>query len=152
MKNSNKKFIKKKVVKELAEQFDTEMSKALQVTMLPNGDAVYKNYVIKQTKFNTWGVYRYKGSELLDQYFLKSCALMAAKAHSSTQLDRYFEIKRLDNCYWANYSDNLIYKQNIKTAKELDRYIVLLNKLEDSEYKAKHYKDEISRMFKWSFV
>lgn len=152
MKKTNKKFNKQKIVKELAEQFDSEMSKALQVTVLPNGDAVYKSYVIKLTSLGTWGVYRYKGSELLDQYFLKSCALMAAKAHNSTHLDKYFEIKRLDNCYWANYSDNLIYKKNIKTAKELDRYIVLLNKLEDSEHKANHYKEEISRMFKWSFV
>ena len=77
---------------------------------------------------------------------------MAAKAYLSTNLNRYFEIKRLDNKYWASYSDNQIYKKNIKTAKDSDRFMILLNKLEDSEAQATHFKEAISRMFKWSFV
>ena len=77
---------------------------------------------------------------------------MAAKAYDAVQIEKYFEIKRLDNRYWANYCDTLIYKRNIKTAKEFERYLILLNKLEQSNALAEHYKDEISRMFKWSFV
>ena len=77
---------------------------------------------------------------------------MAAKAYYKTDMFKFSEIKQLDNRYWASYCDNLVYKKNIKTAKDFERYLVLLNKLEDSEQKAQHYKEEISSMFKWSFV
>jgi hypothetical protein len=89
---------------------------------------------------------------VIDQFFLKTSALMAANAYSKTNLDKFFEIKRLDNQYWANYCDTQIYRHNIKKAKEYDRYLILLNKLEQTEFKTEHYKEEISRMFKWSFV
>jgi len=77
---------------------------------------------------------------------------MASKAYSKTMLTKYYEIKQLDTRYCANRCDSLVYRKNIKTAKDFDRYLVLLNKLEDSEHKTEHYKEEISRMFKWSFV
>lgn len=77
---------------------------------------------------------------------------MAGRAYSRTQLEKYFEIKRLDNRYWANYCDMQVYTHNIKSAKEFDRYVILLNKLEYSTEQANHFKEEITRMFKWSFV
>lgn len=151
MKKQNKKP-KKQLVKELAEQLGTEFEKQLPITVLPNGSTVYKNYIIKQTKTGNWGVYYQAQNDLIEQYFLKSCALMAAKAYNSTQLEKFFEIKRLDNKYWANYSDTQVYKKNIKTAKDFDRYLVLLNKLEHSSAISEHCKEEISKMFKWTFV
>lgn len=152
MKNTNKKFKKQKAIKELAEQFSHELDVRMPVTVLPNGDAVYKNYLVRETPTGNWGIYDLQYKELKDQFFLKTCALMAAKAYNHVKLEQYFEIKQLDNRYWASYCDNLVYKKNIKTAKEFERYLVLLNKLEESENKVKHYKEEISRMFKWSFV
>lgn len=152
MKKFNKKSNKKQVVKELAEHFQNELDRKLPITVLPGGAAVYKNYLIKQNSAGIWGMYNYRNQTLIEQYFLKTCALMAAKAYSTTSLDKFFEIKRLDNKYWSNYCDNQVYRNNIKTAKEFDRYVILLNKLEDSEQKTQYYKEAISRMFKWSFV
>jgi hypothetical protein len=77
---------------------------------------------------------------------------MAAKAYSSVNLDKFYEIKRADNLYWANYCDLQVYRKNIKTAKEFERYLILLNKLEHTEFLTEHYKEKISMMFKWSFV
>lgn len=152
MKKSNKKFNKQKTIKVLAEQFSHELDTKLPVSVLPNGDIVYKNYVIRLTPTGNWGLYDIKYRDLHDQFFLKTCALMAAKAYNSASLEKYFEIKQLDNRYWASYCDNIVYKKNIKGAVEFERYLILLNKLEDSEDKVKRYKEEISRMFKWSFV
>lgn len=139
-------------VRELAEQFREEVDKKLPVTLLPDGGMVYKDYLVKQVKSGNWAIYNYKNKSLVDQFFLKTCALMAAKAYNHTQLERYFEIKRLDNCYWASHCDTQVFKNNIKTAKEFERYVILLNRLEDSQAKETHYKEEISKMFKWSFV
>ena len=152
MKKYNKKFNKKQVVKDLAEHFQHELDLKLTLAVLPDGGIVYKDYLVKQNKAGNWGMYNYKNSTLIEEYFLKSCALMGAKAYSNTNLQKFCEIKRLDNNYWANYSDNQVYRKNIRSAKEFERYVILLNKLEDSEYKTQHYKEEISRMFKWSFA
>ena len=77
---------------------------------------------------------------------------MAAKAYDASNMTRYYEIKRMDTQYWANYSDNQIYKKNIVKAKDFDRYMILLNKLEYSQAQSEQYKNEISTMFKWTFV
>lgn len=150
MKNTNKP--KKRVIKELAEQFNTELNKQLPVSVMPNGDIVYKDYVVKLLDSGNWGLYNFRTKELVDQFFLKSCALMAAKAYNHAQMQRFKEIKTLDGRYWANQCDAEVYKHNIKLTKDADRYLILLDKLENSEIKVKQYKAEISRMFKGSFV
>jgi hypothetical protein len=150
MKKQNKP--KSAVIKELASQFEAEFNKSMPVTVRKDGSLLYKNYVIKQNANHNWALYYDGSKEAIDEFYLKTCALMAAKAYLSTNLNRYFEIKRLDNKYWASYSDNQVYKKNIKTAKDSDRFMILLNKLEDSEARATHFKEAISRMFKWSFV
>jgi hypothetical protein len=152
MKKSNKKFNKKRVIKELAEQFTHEFDTQLPVTILPDGSAVYKGYIIKQLANGNWGIYHGKNSDMIEEFFLKTCALLAAKAYNSVQMQNFHDIKQLDHRYWAQYSDNLIYKKNIKKANEFNHYLILLNKLEDSEKKSQHYKEEISRMFKSSMT
>lgn len=152
MKKTNKPKNKSRTIKELANFFDQELSTSLPITVLPNGAVGYIDYLIKQTKEGNWGVYNVKSKELVDQFYLKSCALMAAKAYHHCRLEKYHEIKRLDNRYWANFCDTQVFKKNIKTAKEFERFLILLNKLENSEAQTEHFKEEISRMFKWSFV
>jgi hypothetical protein len=150
MKKQNKP--KTAVIKELASQFEAELNKSMPVTVRKDGSLLYKHYVIEQNNNNNWALYHAGSNESIDEFYLKTCALMAAKAYQSTNLNRYFEIKRLDNKYWASYSDNQVYKKNIKTAKDSERFMILLNKLEDSDVQATHFKEAISRMFKWSFV
>jgi len=152
MKKQNKPKPKPKFIKELASQFEAELNKSMPVTVRQDGSLLYKNYVIKQNDKNNWAIYHEGSTDSVDEFYLKTCALMAAKAYQSTNLNRYFEIKRLDNKYWASYSDNQIYRKNIKTAKDSDRFMILLNKLEDSEAQAAQFKEAISRMFKWTFV
>ena len=150
MKKQNKP--KTAVIKELASQFEAELNKSMPVTVRKDGSLLYKNYVIEQNNNNNWALYHAGSNESIDEFYLRTCALMGAKAYQNTDLTRYFEVKRLDNKYWASYSDNQVYKKNIKTAKDSERFMILLNKLEDSEVQATHFKEAISRMFKWSFV
>jgi hypothetical protein len=152
MKKQNKHKPKTKTIKELAGAFDQQLQAKLPITQLPNGSIVYKDFLVKEIANGNWGVFNIKNKDLIEQFFLKTCALMAAKAYNNTQLEKYFEIKRLDNRYWASHCDTMIYRNNIKTAKDFDRYLILLNKLEHSDAQAKHYQDAISQMFKWSFV
>lgn len=147
-----KRKFKTKELKQIAESFKEEFKASLPITTLPDGSAVYKDYLIKETSKKNWGIYHIRSKTLIDEYYLKTCALMAAKAYNNTDMVKFLNIKRLDNRYWANYCDTLVYQKNIKTAKDLDRYLILLNKLEHSTTLATHFKGEISKMFKWSFV
>ncbi len=151
MTKRNRKIPKKKIV-ELAEQFSHELDQKLPVTVLPNGGIIYKDYLIKSTDKGNWTVHQYKQKQYIGEFYLKTCALMAAKAYDGIRLEKFNEIKRLDTQYWANHSDTQIFKRNIKLTKEFERYLILLNRLEESQAKEQFYKDEISRMFKWSFV
>lgn len=151
MTRRNRKISKKKIV-ELAEQFSHELDKKLPISVLPDGAIVYKNYVVKSTTTGNWVVHNYRQQQHIGEFYLKTCALMAAKAHDTVHLEKFHEIKRLDTLYWANHSDTQIFRNNIKIAKEFERYLILLNRLEESKAKEQFYKDEISRMFKWSFV
>lgn len=151
MTKRNRKVPKKKIA-ELAEQFSHELDKKLPISVLPDGAIVYKDYLIKANNKGNWIVYNFKQKQTVGEYFLKTCALMAAKAYDSIRLEKFNEIKRIDTQYWANHSNTQIFKHNIKNTKEFERYLILLNRLEESQAKEQFYKDEISRMFKWSFV
>jgi hypothetical protein len=150
MKKYNKQPPKTRVITELAAHFDYDMEITMAVTILPNGALAYKDFVVKQVPSQNWGLYR--GKQLIEEFFLKTCALMAAKSYHSVQLNRFFEIKQLDRRYQASYLDGLTFKHNIKGAKDTERYMVLLNKLEYSNEQTTHFKEKISQMFKWSFV
>ena len=151
MKKSNKKP-KAKVIKELAEQFRHELDSKLPVAVMPNGDIIYKDYLVRVLPSGNWGLFDLRYKDLKDQFYLKTCALMAAKAYYNVQLEKYTEIKDIDNKYWASFSDLQVYKKNIKTAKDFERYLILLNKLEETETRTVHFKERVSRMFQWSFV
>jgi hypothetical protein len=153
MKNQKNKIKPRaKVVKELASQFEADFNKTLPINVRPDGSIVYKEFLILKTDSGNWGVYHLNNRSLIEEYYLKTCALMSAKAYARTDLNRFFEIKHLDNKYWASYCDHAVYAKNIKTAKDFSRYLILLNKLEHSRDLSEHFKEKISRMFKWSFV
>jgi len=147
-----KKHNKTKIVKELAGQFEAELQKTLPISIQPDGSIVYKQFLIKKNQVGNWILYNKNNKYALEEYYLKTCALMAARAYSRTDLNKFFEIKRLDDQYWANYSDNQVYTKNIKKAKDFSKYVILLNRMEYSQERAEHFKEQISRMFKWSFA
>jgi len=152
MKSTKKPKSKKQAISELAVHFEQELNKSLPITVLKNGSVVYKDYAIKKNSLGNWGVYNIYNHDCIEQFYLRTSAVMAAKAYHATKLERLYVIKQLDNKYWANFCDSQTYSHNIKTAKDFDRYLILLNKLENTQQLADHYKDEISKMFTWSFV
>jgi hypothetical protein len=143
---------KQKLVKELATQFEAELQKSLPISIQPNGAVVYKQYAVKPLASGNWALVNMHNQYTIEEFYLKTTAIMAAKAYSRTDLNKFFEIKRLDNSYWAKFMDLEVYKKNIKTAKEFDRFQILLNKLEITQADADQYRDKISSMFKLSFA
>jgi hypothetical protein len=140
-------------LQELAEDFGSLFDKKVQITVLPNGAISYKNFLIKLNKQGTYGVYySHNPHDPVEVYNLKSCALMAAKAFNTVQINKFFEIKDLDTRYSTSHTELSLFKQNIKLAKDFDRYVILLNKLEEADLKARYYKDKITVMFRNTFA
>jgi hypothetical protein len=151
-KQNNKKKPQAKVIKELASQFEQELNKTLPISIQPNGSIVYKNYIIKTDKTGNWAIYKPGVLDPLGTFYLKTSALMAARAHDRNDLNKMFEIEHLDTDYKNNHTDSLVFANSIKKAKDFSRYLILLNKLEYSQERTQHFQEKISRMFKWSFV
>ena len=141
-----------RVVKELAAQFEADLNRSITLAIQPDGSIVYKEYVVRQLKNENWGVYSIYSKDLIAQFFLKSCALMAAKAYNNSNIQQFKDIKQLDTRYWTNYTEHLVHSKNIGVIKEFDRFMISLNKLEHTRDKTEYYKEEISNMFKRAFV
>jgi hypothetical protein len=152
MKNQTNKKIKAKVIKELATQFEEDFKKTLPIAILSNGNIVYKQYIIKSNEQGDWVITKPSVIDPIETFYLKTSALMAAKAYDKNDLNKMFEIKQIDTDYRNNHTASLIFAYNVKKAKDFSRYLVLLNKLEYSQRRTEHFKEKISKMFKWSFV
>ena len=144
---------KQQEIKVLADALNIEFKNIITLIPLPNGSVVYKDYVIKQTPKGLWGIYhKVSGNDCYGEFNLKTCALIAAKAYDQVNLEKFNMIKMLDSRYWSNHYSTTVYQKNIKLTKDYERYLILLNKLEESTWKASHFKEEISQLFRWSFV
>lgn len=152
MKKKTKKRISPKAIKELAEHLEREVEQQINVAKLPNGAVGYKHYLIKQTANETWGLYSSKTKDMIEQFYLKSTALIAAKHWDTCNMLGLQTVKQLDRQYWSNHVESMLCRQSMPKTKDFDRYLILLNKLEQSDFLTQHYKDEISRMFKWSLI
>lgn len=146
-----KKFKKTKLLKELAHQFEIELNSSLPISITNNGSILYKDYFIKKEANQSYSLYN-QAKDLIGNFFLRSCALIAAKSWDSANMRKFNEIKELDVKYWANYSNINMCKNSMKKNTSLDRYIILLNKLELSRSRLDQVKDEISKQFTWNFV
>lgn len=151
MKKQSKKT-QPKVIKELAEHFEADLNESMPLIIQPDGSVVYKDYVVRRLKNENWGLYNLYSKELVTQFFLKTCAILAARAYHKNQIQLFKDIKQLDTRYWSNYTENLVHGKNVKTIKEFDRFMISLNKFEYTRDKTSYYKEEISNMFKRAFV
>ena len=102
-----------KVVKELAADLEADLNRSMPLSIQPDGSVVYKDYVVRLMKNENWGVYSIHSKDLIAQFFLKSCALLAAKAYNHNHIQQFKDIKQLDTRYWTNYTEHLVHSKNI---------------------------------------
>lgn len=141
---------KSNLIKQLAEEFSGKITE-LPIKVLPNQDIVYEKYLIKKND-QEWDLFSLETKSKLATFFLRSCALIAAKYYTKLLFQEYHEIKELDRNYKRTYIDTIFHKHNLKTTKDFDTKVILLNRIECSEADSERYKKTISRLFRLSFV
>jgi hypothetical protein len=117
-------------VQKIAESFEADFNKTMQLVPLPDGSIVYKDYVVKENKQGRWVITRKTAIGIQGEFNLKSCALIGAKSLSRVQLDAYNEIKMLDTRYTNSYNRVQVCRKIIAGIKDFDHYMIMLNKLE----------------------
>jgi hypothetical protein len=142
----------KKSIKELASYFDQELQASLPISVLPDGSLVYKGFLVKQLDNKYWGVYNTTSKELINDYYLKSCALIAAKEYNNRHYEKYQNIKMLDNKYASVSTDAVVFKNNIALVADENRYQIMLTRLEESTALTQYYQQLIFRLFRQSFI
>jgi hypothetical protein len=136
----------------LAEALDVNFKKIMPLIPLPDGSIAYKDFIVKENKAGRWVVYRKTSWDPQGEFNLKSSALVGAKALSNIRIHDFNEIKNLDTQYWSNYFTAQVCKYNMPKTKDYSRYLILLDKLEHSEWIAENCKEQISKKFRWSFA
>jgi hypothetical protein len=97
-------------------------------------------------------VYNILSKDLINEYFLKSCALIAAKEYNNRHYEKYQSVKLLDSRYASAANDTTVFKNNIELATDTDKYHILLTRLEESSALSQYYKQLILRLFRQSFI
>lgn len=142
---------KSTTIKDLASYFDQELNKYLPISILPNGALGYKNFLVKQLHSGNWGVFNVQNKDMINEYHLKSCGLMAAKFYNQRFFNSCSEVKDLDNSYWRNYNDYVIFNQLLKN-DPTDNFPVLLTRMEECYNRSEFFKHRISSLFKATFT
>lgn len=146
----------KKKNKQKIEEFESYIKevfeKKLPIIVLDDGSIQYKDFAIVQDKNKKWALYNLKNaSDVIDTFYLKATALLAAKTYQNFNLKKYLQIKDLDHKYNQNATDTIYFNHYRKITSDLVKRDVFTWRYELSLGRAKRYKSEIASLFKTNF-
>ena len=137
-------------VKELKKYVEQELDRSLPVTVLPDNSLAYKKFRIKREQ-DKWNLRYIKSQDIIDSFYTKSSALLAAKFYEHNNFNLYVGIKDLDRKYYYNNVDIDIYKEQIKRTQDPIKREILYNRYDLSEHRSRLFKEQISSEFKTHF-
>ncbi len=137
-------------VKELKKYVEQEVDRSLPVTVLPDNSLAYKKFRIKREQ-DKWNLRYIKSQDVIDSFYTKSSALLAAKFYEHNNFNLYVGIKDLDRKYYYNNVDIDIYKEQIKRTQDPIKREILYNRYDLSEHRSRLYKEQIASEFKTHF-
>lgn len=143
---------KKTAIRELARVFDKELDAYLPVAVMPDCSVVVKRFQVKQQKDQSWAVISIDSKDIVDSFFLKSCALLAAKARYKSNFTLLLEVKRLDRQYAAHSTGVRVFEHSITQPENQDRLEILTMRLEHDRTQLELYRDKIQSMFRIHFA
>jgi len=139
-----------------AEKFNTwlkDINLLLPAVELDEDTIVFHNYIIKKNKLDQWDLIQVgkKLRNIIASFNLKSSALMAAKAHKNNRIMHVHRIIDLDQRYWSNYIDTVLFRERYKQTKDLVKRDIFLWRYEQSLDRVYNYKQKITSAFHAAF-
>lgn len=140
----------KKYADDLETFLKDEFKKTIPIVVLKDNSIIYKSFKIKKTKNDSWQLSFVNGNRL-DEFKLKTSAIIAAKFYDKNNFARISEIKMLDAQYWQHAMDAFIFNHRLKTVTDHEKYDIFTARWELAKDREKLYREKISRMFRFSF-
>lgn len=141
----------KQKAEQLEKFLEEEFKKQLPIVVLADKSIIYKNYKIKQNKHGVW-LLRYLGTgDIINSFRTKTCALLAAKFYEKNNFVKYNAVLLLDSQYWSNFVDTSFFKSRLEKTNDYEKLDLFRARFDLANARAKHYKNEISMMFKSQF-
>jgi len=135
------------------ENFYEEVKGSMPLTVLPNKAVGYKDFVIRQRKDGSWDLTRLYGKRLqvLDNFNLKTTAIISARYYEINNIQQLIETKELDRLYWNAHTDSVYFKHFYAKTQDSVKKDNYLWRYELTTQKATYYKDKISSTFRTVF-
>ena len=143
---------KRQAIKELAHVFDKELETNLPVAVMPDCSLVVGHFQVKKLAPNKWAIICISSKDAVDEFFLKSCALIAAKARAKNNFTVLLEIKQLDRLYFSHKNNVSVFEHSIEQRENADRVEILTTRLEHELHLLSVCRDKIESMFRSHFA
>ena len=140
----------KKQAEKLERFLEDEFNKKIPIVVLSNKDLIYKRFKIRKNDNGIWE-FRHVSGDLIDKFYLKATALLAAKFYSVNRFDRYNEIKNLDTGYWNNSLDSIRFDGRLNQTNQLEKKTLYYARQNLTAARVERYKAQISSMFRNNF-
>lgn len=117
------------------------------------GDVItYNDYVIKQDNQGYWNLYaNFNGLDLVDKFYLKISALMAAKKYEKCMMGDFKFILSMDQHYAKLDNDITHFRYQMKKTNDIVKKDNYLFRLQECYITISNIKEQIQQMYRTSF-
>jgi hypothetical protein len=140
----------KNQIKKLEKCIEEEFKNSLPITILPDGNIVYKHFFIKKNNQGKWQLTKPR-TDPLDTFNSKSCALIAAKLYETNNFEYYSELKILDEIHERSRTEYIIYKKKYQKNKNPEKTDVHAAKYLKAKGNLDYSREKIINKFRLVF-
>jgi hypothetical protein len=117
-----------------------------------NNVITYNDYVIKQDSQEYWNLYaNFNGLDLVDRFYLRISALMAAKNYEKSKMREFKLILSMDQLYAKLHNDITHFRYQMKKTNDTVKKDNYLFRLQECYAKISDIKEQIQQMYRTSF-
>jgi hypothetical protein len=126
---------------------------SMPIVELKDGSVCFENYIIKRNNKGMYDLIQIgkRQRRNIESFYQKTSALISAKNHRKNDIMGIARIKDIDQRYWSNHSDSLLYGTLYKRTDDLVKRDIFLWRHELCRERAIQYRDQISNTFIQSF-
>jgi hypothetical protein len=140
-----------KISKKHHNMIEQQLLKELPIKIV-NNVITYNDYVIKQDSQEYWNLYaNFNGLDLVDRFYLRISALMAAKNYEKSKMREFKLILSMDQLYAKLHNDITHFRYQMKKTNDTVKKDNYLFRLQECYAKISDIKEQIQQMYRTSF-
>lgn len=136
---------------ELQKKIEQELLNELPIRV-KDSTLEYNHFLIVQDKDGYWCLYNnINGLDFIQRFYLRSCAVMAARLYEKVKMQDFVTVKGLDTSY-CNFSNDIVtFRHLIKKTNDDVKKDNYYFRLEECILKSKELKRQIENLYRTIF-